>query len=598
MDRLDDLEKRIRDNYSLVFQNEIQADLSDRPEEKARCQWMSEKYRVVLRGLLKTYIRICERVRQPPPEDIEQLAAEHIDYGGWQISQAGQTDHPKIPFTTLSGARVVRVEVSQMFRLVDLLTRPDSVKAQQFYLSIIGQGATIHRILGHGAGFELGDLGLLVPVIYPSEQYDAFWRPALPVRRFAADRTLGFFPFQLSLTNRLEQLNLIPGSVLESAAEGSLASIANTQISGRLRIYPPGTGVIQLGLTIEFREQIHIETIAMIAHNIEDLLFVDPTGLRKPCSNLFLEILDEVVQNLFKDEGYTSEDRRWLPPETTFSIRDDEGFHPSEHVDELAYLMQLAPGNHEPVQFLRARVAKTLVSGHWQQDQVLFAAGQGVALFFVGATFAEGKKQRRHRILEWLRETRELVSAALYAQEAFMEELEPLYLGRLLDASFLPQKGQPFGELFGLLTTLRMVLQSITSIRFHLERHGCGALVDFAKELWRFNCPNRRTSISDIMSYIGKWLDLVQGQDDDVRLSQLRLLVEDINKITPPYDFRWDGSLMPLDTSVQEALEDRLLAELARAELTLSKGRVADPTGLERALRRVTSIQQQLGIYP
>lgn len=595
MNRLGDLEIRIRDNYSFLSQYETLADLSDRPEEEARCQWMAKKYHVILRGLLKTYVKICERVREPPPEDIEQLAAEHIDYGGWQISESGQEEHSAIPFTTLPGARIARVEVSQMFRLADLLTRPESVKAQPFYLSIMGQGAMIHRVLGHGTGFELGGLGTLAPVITTSEQYDQFWRPALPTRRFATGRPLGFFPFQLSLTDRLEQLRFIPGSVLESAAQGGLTSIANTQISGRLRIYPPGIGIIQFGLTIEFREQIHIETVAGIAHNIEDLLFVDPTDLRKPCSNLFLEILDEVVQHLFTEDGYTSEDRRWLPPETTLSIRDDEGFLPSEHVDELAYLMQLAPGNHEPVQFLRNRVAKALTYRHWQQDQILFAAGQGVALFFVGATFAEGKKERRHRILEWLRETRELVSAALYAQQAFVEELEPLYSGRLLDASFLPKRDQAFGELFSLLSTMRLVMQSIASVGFHLEKHGCGALVDFAKELWTFNCPSR-TSISDMMSYITSWLDAVQGQDDDVRLHELRLVVEDIGKITPPYDFRLDGNLMSLDTSAQEALEERLLSELAVAEVTLSKGHVADLGGVEKSLRAVAGIQQQLGI--
>ena len=88
-----------------------------------------------------------------------------------------------------------------------------------------------------------------------------------------------------------------------------------------------------------------------------------------------------------------------------------------------------------------------------------------------------------------------------------MEELEPLYLSRLLDNSFLPKKGPAFGELFSLLSTMRLVMQSIISIKFHLEKHGCGALVDFAKEIWTFNCPSRGRVSPEMMSYINNWLD-------------------------------------------------------------------------------------------
>ncbi len=37
----------------------------------------------------------------------------------------------------------------------------------------------------------------------------------------------------------------------------------------------------------------------------------------------------------------------WTLPVTTFSIRDDHGLAPTECVDDLAYLMSMAPGNHE-----------------------------------------------------------------------------------------------------------------------------------------------------------------------------------------------------------------------------------------------------------
>jgi hypothetical protein len=381
--------------------------------------------------------------------------------------------------------------------------------------------------------------------------------------------------------------------VLKAALPAGSPSIVNSQISGRLRIYPPGTGVIDLRITLEFKEAIHIETVAQIARNIEELIFIDPTGLEQPYHRLMLEIVEEVTRSLFKREAIPPEERRWLPPTTTFVLH-DHGFMPEGEIEKLAYLLSLAPANQEDLKYLERRVAKAVQLPQWQRDRIFAVVAQGVGLFFVADSFAKGRQNKKENLQEWLSETHELVSAAAYAQLAFAEEVERLYSQRLLNQTWL-ESDDKFNYLLSLLRTMRQVMQAIVSIRSHLQRQGAGVLMTLAKDIWAYSNPVDSAKFREGLTYIAGWLGRSEMKTFSERIMSLQEPLTDIREIKPPFSLSRDYSSQQPASSFQESIERRLLHELQEIEQIFRGGKAPDLEQIPDRFDVITQLRKQLG---
>jgi len=341
-------------------------------------------------------------------------------------------------YPIFTDARIIQVAILQVFRLADILTSPQSVRAKRFY-EIITDRNKYRRALTNKWGFNIPPYGTLKPIIVLPERFNLFWKTALPDLRIDID-PLNFIPFELDLSAHLQRLKPQPGSVLEHAMRGTSRIIQNMQINGHLRIYPPGTGIIKLGMTLEFKKGIQTEAVAELTRNVENLLFIDPEGQRIPCETLFLDIINQVANEIFKKEMYANTERRWQPPETTFSFRDYKGNNIQNLLDELARLLSYAPANRENISDLRKRVERSINSNSWKKDHMLSVVGQGVALVLVPTTIAGGKKEKQKQYLDWFMDIRELIAAAIYTQKTFADRIEEIYQLQLLDDDWMSEK--------------------------------------------------------------------------------------------------------------------------------------------------------------
>jgi hypothetical protein len=431
--------------------------------------------------------------------------------------------------TIIKEGNFLQIVVSQMFRLADLLTYPEGVKAKKFY-EIITDSNKYRRFINRKSGFELKPYGTLKSVITIDEQFDTFWKPAIPDFRKEID-PLRFIPFELDLSDHLRTLKPDPGSVLESVLQGNLKLIKNIQINGWLRIYPPGTGIISMKLTLEFAEGIHVEISGELARNIESLLFVDPNkvgDLGKPSESIFLEIIDKVAETFFKDEMFIGAERRWQPPETMYNFRDFHGNGLEEKIRILARLMSYAPANHEDLDVLERRIIKSLNHSHWQEDKVFSAVGEGVALVVIPLSDAAGKKESQKRLMEFFINTRELITAAEYSVNSFAERLNQL------NSEYQNDEIEN-AEIFDLLSTMQHVLFAVSSIREHLHKLNKGELMTFAKDLWNFNNPVNFGVLHENLNYL-----------QDVSLSRkskasqakdIRDVIDKIKQLPSPFPF-------------------------------------------------------------
>lgn len=586
------LEQRIIEGYDFILAYDEALHSSD---ELNPSQILINKYREVIGQYLRIYLSLCKRLRLPPSEDVRQIG---VQLGEVDIdSQITDSDFLETRLTDLPGTRIIRVNVSQMFRIADLLTRPETVRARRLYEAITDV-THMRRALNDRKAFRLGALGSLRPItkLKSSEEYDRFWRIAVPDFRLITNPILCFIPYELPLTNQINTLRYDPESLLDAALLSNSDFIRNSQVSGRLRIYPPGIGVINLGITLEFKDSVYIEPVAKIARDIEGLLFVDPDGLEKPYSTLMLEIVDQVIKQLFIKEGLSYEERRYLPPTTTFSIYDGKGFIPGKRITELAYLMSLAPKNEENMQYLKNRVKKSLRLPFWKKDQMIAVAGQGVAIFFIADSVAKGRKRKRANLLELLTESHEVVSAAAYAQQAFAEEIYKISSRRLLDESWLPSNGEKFIYLFSLLYTMQQVMQAIYSVGSHIYHQRTGVLMALGKAVWNYSNPVDRASIQETLEYIKNWLEDAGKIEPDERITHLQKILKDIENTPAPFSEEADPFIKALELPLQEELERRLLAELQEIDQIIKTDFDERAEEFDQHLKTIQQLRKQLGL--
>lgn len=527
-----------------------------------------EKYADAIRLYLKIYFVLCQRIVQPPDHAIAEIKRSLTGVDAeddWSLDSSAAA---KL-YTNLPGSRIM-VGVSQMFRLPDLLTRPETVKARQFYEAITNINK-LRRTLDGRKSFKLGALGSLRPVTKKSIEHASFWKPAIPDYRSPTAQPLCFMPYELSLSKLLQSVRLQSDSDSSLDQLAPFASIQSSQINGRLRIYPPGIGVISLGLTLEFKQEVAIELVSQVARNIEQLLFVGPHG-EESYDKLIPRIIARVVSNLFDDkEGVSHKPRDWTPPVTFFSLPGGPGLLPEEKISELAYLMSLAPANYESLQHLQTRVRRALRTKRWKTQQILAVAGQDVALFFVDDREGKTTKQGRNNFRLWLTETHEMVAAAAYAQKAFAEEIDPFFSQRLLDDSWLPQNGRKFGYLKSLLETMQQVMRAIASIGAggHLQNQG-GALLSFARDVWTYSNPVDHLKLEKGLTYIADWLNQ-DTVSPPVEVVQLRGVIDSIMKMSPPFAQGTEQPQPRSTKSAQEEMETDILSMFAELEEMLKK---------------------------
>lgn len=579
------LEYRIKKAVATLGKNSTEDTLGTSP------QILEAKYAHVVELYLKIYFYLCARIYQPPNPDIVSIKRAfpgiNIENGINPLQSAGG---PEI-YTNLPGRRVT-IGVSQMFRIADLLTQPETVKARHFYEAITNVNK-MHRSLRERKSFKLGALGSLRPVTNKPNDYDSFWNPAIPDFGSPAIQPLCFIPYELSLMRQLQNVRLGTGddSTLDSLSIS--ATIQNSQINGRLRIYPPGIGVISLGLALEFKDEIPIELVAQIAHNIERVLFVGP-GHEKPYDVLMLKIINRVIDNLFIDEGIDFSRRRWTPPVTTFSFPDAENFRPDERIAELAYLMSLAPANADAPRYLETRIRQALRMPRSKQEGILAVTSHGVALFFMGNKML--KRQRKNFRL-WLAETHELISAAAYAQQAFAEEIGKLFIGLVLDESWLPQNGARFKYLKSLLETMQQVMRAINSIggpNGHLHNQGAGPLMTFARDVWFYSNPVDRDALAKGLAYISEWVDN-NAENPPGDLAKLRPIISSIEKMSPPFSNASDRIQPRNVNALNQDLEVAILEMFTELE-EMSKRYEPDELAESQYQQVMLDLRKQLGL--
>ena len=432
----------------------------------------------------------------------------------------------------LPGAGGIQIWISQLFRIADLLIDPTSVRAKEL-LEVINDPNKMRRALNRRKGFKLGKLGSIKPVIAPT---DSFWRFSPDLRNSTAQQ-LWFLPFELSLTESLKDKRYDPASKLGQVLAQADSIISNKQISGRLRIYPPGVGVVRMGITLTFEKSVHVPTVAQITRDIEKLAFVDPAGKGQPFEDILLNIIDQVAAALFVKQGTVSdEERRWRPPEIIYSVRDEKDFKPEQNVEALVKLMSGAPRNDEPEASLQNRIREALKSPHWQRDRTLAAVAQGVSLLFIEARDTS-RKQWRDQLQYSLSETGELVSAGAYSEKALVEKVTEIAGARRLDDSWLPGS-EKFDFLARQLRTMRLVLQAISSAKLDLQKRGTGVLMAFAGDIWLYNNPLAADELRRNLDYVKNWLETADKKSPENRLQELLQCIEEIYQISSPFRIR------------------------------------------------------------
>ncbi|MDQ2975485.1 MAG: serine protease [Acidobacteriota bacterium] len=583
------LEYRIKKAYATLGDS-----ATDSKTDESSSEILEAKYAEGIKLYLKIYFLLCERIHQSPNPEIIKIKPHFPEITIEETRQSLQSEAGPRIYTNLPGRRVT-IGVSQMFRIADLLTRPESVRAREFYEAITNANK-MRRSLRGRKKFKLGALGSLRPVTNKPNDYDSFWNPAIPDFSSPAVQPLAFIPYELSLMKQLQNSHLGTGDESTINRVTVSATIQNYQINGRLRIYPPGIGVISLSLALEFKDGVPIELVAQIAHNIEQVLFVGP-GDAKPYDVIMLKIINRVIDNLFNDEGFDYSHRHWSPPVTTFSFPDSEGFVPEDRLSELAYLMSLAPANRGDLPYLEGRIRQALRTPRWKQEGILAVASEGVALFFVDDRGNKMLKRRRNSFRLWLTETHELISAAAYAQQAFAEEIGKLYIGLILDKLWLPQNGERFKYLKSLLETMQQVMRAINSIggpNGHLRNQGAGALTTFARDVWTYSNPVDRAALENGIAYISDWVDkYAENPPGDV--SSLRPVVDAIRRMSPPFSEAADRSQTKNANPQNQELETGILEMFTELE-EMSKKYEPDELAESQYQRVMQDLRKELGL--
>lgn len=438
----------------------------------------------------------------------------------------------------LPGAKSVRITISQVFQVTDLITSPERLRKDARKLH--GLMAKQRRARNRGQSFTIANLGELRPVGGEDEQNQGFWRTAIATSFGKLAPTVQFVPFELSLTERFNKGELSLQSVLNQSVSliqsvpliHSVASaesqIVNKQVSGRMRIYPPGVGVTRITIALTFADAVQVQSLARIAHDIEQVVVVDPSsGTGQRIEQLLLDAIQDVSRFLFAEE-YLERDLRWRPPETVYSFGRYEGATIQNDVATMAFLLSRTADNDESEESLAKRLGTALQSKRWTADGILALVSQRASLFLILAAESAGQENKRKRLLEWLSETHELVCAAVYSAQAFSGEISKMADQRLLNDGWLPSAGQNFADMESLFQNMLIILRAIDTSQRDI-RSLDPVLVPVANEVWQLHNGMDAPKLQKDLQYFVEWL----STSEEKRMLDLAACVRNIAKLAP-----------------------------------------------------------------
>lgn len=426
----------------------------------------------------------------------------------------------------LPGAKSVRITISQVFQVTDLITSPERLRKDARKLH--GLMSKQRRARNRRQSFTIANLGELRPVGAEEEQNQGFWRTAIATSFGKLAPPVQFIPFELSLTERFNKGKLSLQPVLNQSLRGAESLIVNKQVSGRMRIYPPGVGVTRITIAITFADAVHVQSLAEIAHDIEQVLFIDPSsGTEQRIELLLLDAIRDVSRFLFPAE-YLDRDLRWRPPETVYSFGRYEGASIQNDLGTMAYLLSMTADNDEPEESLAKRLGIALQSKRWTADGVLALVSQRASLFLILAWEGAGQEGKRKRLLEWLTETHELVCAAVYSAQAFSDEIRKMADQRLMNDEWLPSAGQNFDYMESLFQNMLIILRAIDTAQRDIRSLN-PILVPVANEVWQFHNGIDAQKLQKDLQYFVDWLTASKEK----RMLDLAACVRNIAELAP-----------------------------------------------------------------
>lgn len=428
----------------------------------------------------------------------------------------------------LKGCSQVRLSIMQFFRMADVLTQPGAVKYKLLYRCLT-EPSIYRRVLNGDRRLTLGDLGELKPVAI-NDPYDRFWRVAIPSRLNQPNaNTITFFPFHRSLTEELRQMAFSVESFDDPDLQARLSRIHNWQISGHLRIYPPGVGVVRMNVSLGFRGDADAEVLSLLARDFADLLFVDPAGQTLPAQSLFVDEIDRVSNAIFGGSGLEFNERRWQPAFCAYALHNDEGFDISASSAQIAAMLAFSPEND-----LAPLVLAELSSRRWQNEGTFTMVNQGAACLYVDDLHFGNRKRAKVRE-DWLHETTELGLAAIYAYSTILDELAEATAPGVLTDDWLP--GAPNHDyLTRLLQTTGQVLRAIQPVEKMLEKQGTGPLVDYCRKLWaKAQKTYSREQVKQLTDVVGAWVDAEVQPHHPAEAAALTKLLAEIARIEVPF---------------------------------------------------------------
>jgi hypothetical protein len=336
----------------------------------------------------------------------------------------------------------------------------------------------------------------------------------------------------LSATRNFSRFRCDLHSILDDEPK---AEIENCQITGNIRIYPHGIGVVRLALAVTFRDFIISAVIAKILSSVQELYFIDANSVQTQCQTLIFETVEQISSTIFGTSTNPAENVCWLPPITALSIVAKKDDDESVPIKQLAYLMSRAPANDEPEDVLTQRLETAVRLKEWRDRRTLAVAGQGVGMFYARNSRPGGTSESLQRLNSCFREAYELVCVARYSGLAFAEQIETISARRELDNTWLPgaENGR-FKELLALLEEMVAAKRATYNIKNHLHKTGAGILMNFAKQVW--TCSATEVPLGAHLNYIQDWAKSSLAQIADEDLEHLVQVIQNFLTISAPFD--------------------------------------------------------------
>lgn len=581
-----DAKKRIESIEACLRQSDAAIDAASADPAAPRRRELLEQYAQILGdyGLIEKALR---RDRTPSGQQSLQELQEVAPL-------ERLPDISRMLHTTIPGVRIVKLVVTQVFRIHDLLVADPKIVRQEAepakVLKNVHDANTLRRTLNRNSTLELPGLGTLRSVRTTQLELRDLWAQVTPELKIGSDPPIGFVPFEMTPLPMLEgfrpDLESIVEQTVDDAAGGARKRIDNVQVDSRLRLYSPGVGVVRIGMTVTFADVVYVEVVARIAREIEDLLLVGAANEEKNVSALLDDAVGALIAALFvRDEV---PERRWRPPDVSFVLYDD-GLEPPANVSALAHLVALSPDNLEDLDAIEARLSRVLARNEWKNSGLLAFAARRSALLAGSRQGARASVARRKNTVAMLLELQEVIACAAYVQQLFEEQLQLITAGGQLDERWGVQ-GDRLDLLLRLLRGMKGALQAVAGLRIQLEQHLPGILLTFAKQLWARRYRPLSTALDEQLKILSTWIGQQSAMSDELR--EVASLADQIGSFTLPFKTAPE----PGPRARDKELETALLRNLDELESLVGMEGEADVARVQHLVEATMNIKARLDI--